>query len=235
MRERRPRSTRVDRDCCERAATRGDHDAAARGAPAGRWHGRNPAVGLRNAIAPPMDIHHEDDGRCWASSASAAAYEGPPGLVHGGICALVLDHILGEAASDGLTQAEVHRHHHAALPAWHAAGAVARRGLHRTRSRASRHTRAASSQRRRRRHRRGRRRLHPAGVGAGRRMKFYVSTAFLDTREVVEIAKAADDLGYDGMGIPDHVINLETLRRRTRTPRTARGAGSRSPTGPTRG
>ena len=43
-------------------------------------------------------------------------------------------------------------------------------------------------------------------------MKFYVSTAFLDTREVVEIAKAADDLGYDGMGIPDHVINLETLQ-----------------------
>ena len=43
-------------------------------------------------------------------------------------------------------------------------------------------------------------------------MKFYVSTAFLDTSEVVEIAKAADDLGYDGMGIPDHVINLETLQ-----------------------
>ncbi|NVN51730.1 TIGR03619 family F420-dependent LLM class oxidoreductase [Mycolicibacterium hippocampi] len=43
-------------------------------------------------------------------------------------------------------------------------------------------------------------------------MKFYVSTAFLDTREAVEIAKAADDLGYHGMAIPDHVINLETLQ-----------------------
>ena len=43
-------------------------------------------------------------------------------------------------------------------------------------------------------------------------MKYYVSTAFLETSEVVEIAKAADDLGYDGMGIPDHVINLETLK-----------------------
>ncbi|BBZ33132.1 TIGR03619 family F420-dependent LLM class oxidoreductase [Mycolicibacterium confluentis] len=42
-------------------------------------------------------------------------------------------------------------------------------------------------------------------------MKFYVSTAFLDTREAVEIAKAADDLGYDGIAIPDHVVNLETL------------------------
>jgi acyl-coenzyme A thioesterase PaaI-like protein len=64
----------------------------------------NPAVGLRNAIAPPMDIHHGDDGHCWAEFSLGLAYEGPPGLVHGGICALVLDHILGEAASDGLTK-----------------------------------------------------------------------------------------------------------------------------------
>ncbi len=42
-------------------------------------------------------------------------------------------------------------------------------------------------------------------------MKFYVSTAFLDVAEVVDIARAADELGYDGMGIPDHVVNLETL------------------------
>ena len=64
----------------------------------------NPAVGLRNAIAPPMNIQHEADGTCWAEFDLGIAYEGPPGLVHGGICALVLDHILGEAASDGLTQ-----------------------------------------------------------------------------------------------------------------------------------
>ncbi|MGB3484711.1 MAG: TIGR03619 family F420-dependent LLM class oxidoreductase [Mycobacterium sp.] len=43
-------------------------------------------------------------------------------------------------------------------------------------------------------------------------MGFYVSTGFLDTREAVEIAKAADDLGYDGLGVPDHVVNLETLQ-----------------------
>jgi probable F420-dependent oxidoreductase len=43
-------------------------------------------------------------------------------------------------------------------------------------------------------------------------MKVYVSVAFLNTSEVVEIAKAADDLGYDGLGIPDHVINLESLK-----------------------
>ncbi|OBG11652.1 LLM class F420-dependent oxidoreductase [Mycolicibacterium celeriflavum] len=43
-------------------------------------------------------------------------------------------------------------------------------------------------------------------------MKFYVSLAFLDTSEIVDIARAADDLGYDGLGIPDHVVNLETLQ-----------------------
>lgn len=64
----------------------------------------NPAVGLRNAIAPPMNIQHDEDGTCWAEFDLGLAYEGPPGLVHGGICALVLDHILGEVASDGLTK-----------------------------------------------------------------------------------------------------------------------------------
>jgi acyl-coenzyme A thioesterase PaaI-like protein len=64
----------------------------------------NPAIGLRNAIAPPMVIHHDDDGRAWSEFSLSGAYEGPPGWVHGGISALVLDHILGEAASEGLTK-----------------------------------------------------------------------------------------------------------------------------------
>jgi acyl-coenzyme A thioesterase PaaI-like protein len=64
----------------------------------------NPAVGLRNAIAPPMIIEHEDDGSCWSEFTLGPAYEGPPGWVHGGICALVLDHILGEAASEALSK-----------------------------------------------------------------------------------------------------------------------------------
>lgn len=64
----------------------------------------NPAVGLRNAIAPPMLIEHEADGSCWSEFTLGPAYEGPPGWVHGGICALVLDHLLGEVASEGLTK-----------------------------------------------------------------------------------------------------------------------------------
>ncbi|MCH9733992.1 MAG: PaaI family thioesterase [Actinomycetia bacterium] len=63
----------------------------------------NPAVGTRNAIAPPMIIEHDADGNYWSEFTLGPAYEGPPGWVHGGICALLLDHILGEAASHGLT------------------------------------------------------------------------------------------------------------------------------------
>ncbi len=64
----------------------------------------NAVIGMRNAIAPPLVIHHGEDGRCWSDFTLGAAYEGPPGLVHGGVCALVLDHVLGEAASEGLTK-----------------------------------------------------------------------------------------------------------------------------------
>ena len=66
-------------------------------------------------------------------------------------------------------------------------------------------------------------------------MKHYISTGYLDTNEVIEIAKAADDLGYDGLGIPEHVINLETLTTPYPYTPTGSGDGSRSPTGPTRG
>jgi hypothetical protein len=65
----------------------------------------NAVIGLRNAIAPPLTIEHDDDAsRCWSEFTLNGAYEGPPGLVHGGVCALVLDHVLGEAASAGLTK-----------------------------------------------------------------------------------------------------------------------------------
>jgi len=63
----------------------------------------NPAVGLRNAIAPPIHVQHAEDGSCWSEFDLGPAYEGPPGWVHGGICALILDHILGEVASEGLS------------------------------------------------------------------------------------------------------------------------------------
>ncbi|HTZ12215.1 MAG TPA: hotdog domain-containing protein [Mycobacterium sp.] len=65
----------------------------------------NAVIGMRNPIAPPLTIHHSEDGtQCWSDFTLNGAYEGPPGLVHGGVCALVLDHVLGEAASEGLTK-----------------------------------------------------------------------------------------------------------------------------------
>ncbi len=59
----------------------------------------NAVIGVRNPVAPPLEIHHDDDGRYWTDFHLGAAYEGPPGHVHGGVSALVLDHLLGEAAS----------------------------------------------------------------------------------------------------------------------------------------
>lgn len=62
----------------------------------------NVVVGTRNPIAPPLLIHHDPSGRAWCDFELGAAYEGPPGHVHGGVAALLLDHLLGEAASDGI-------------------------------------------------------------------------------------------------------------------------------------
>lgn len=64
----------------------------------------NAVIGLRNPIAPPLVIEHGENGHCWSDFHLGAAYEGPPSLVHGGVSALVLDHVLGEAASEGLTK-----------------------------------------------------------------------------------------------------------------------------------
>ncbi|OCB13948.1 thioesterase [Mycolicibacterium porcinum] len=58
----------------------------------------NAVIGLRNALAPPLVVHHDPDGRVWADVTLGAAYEGPAGHVHGGICALLLDHVLGATA-----------------------------------------------------------------------------------------------------------------------------------------
>lgn len=59
----------------------------------------NAVVGIRNPVAPPLVVHQDGSGLVWSDFHLGAAYEGPPGLVHGGVSALVLDHMLGEAAS----------------------------------------------------------------------------------------------------------------------------------------
>jgi len=59
----------------------------------------NVVIGVRNPVAPPLEILQGDDGGAFTDFHLGAAYEGPPGHVHGGVAALVLDHVLGAAAS----------------------------------------------------------------------------------------------------------------------------------------
>lgn len=61
----------------------------------------NAVVGLRNPIAPPVKVERSPDGRAWASFRLGPLFEGPPGLVHGGVTALLLDQLCGEAAAAG--------------------------------------------------------------------------------------------------------------------------------------
>ena len=58
----------------------------------------NVAIGVRNPVAPPLVIHRDGDGVVWTEVTLGAAYEGPPGHIHGGMCALILDHVLGATA-----------------------------------------------------------------------------------------------------------------------------------------
>jgi uncharacterized protein (TIGR00369 family) len=58
----------------------------------------NVLIGLRNPIAPPLVVQHGTGGQVWADLTLGAPYEGPAGLVHGGVCALILDHVLAATA-----------------------------------------------------------------------------------------------------------------------------------------
>lgn len=57
--------------------------------------------GLRNPLAPPLVVVFDSPTAAHIDVELGAAYEGPPGHLHGGYCALVLDHLLGEVASRG--------------------------------------------------------------------------------------------------------------------------------------
>ncbi|CAN5639320.1 PaaI family thioesterase [soil metagenome] len=63
------------------------------------WQWGNAVVGQRNPIAPPMVVQRHDDGSTSARLRLGPAYEGPPSMVHGGVSALLLDHLMGVTAS----------------------------------------------------------------------------------------------------------------------------------------
>lgn len=66
------------------------------------WHGEgvtrhDPVTGPENAIAPPLTLVGRDDGHVEGEVTLTFPYQGPPGHVHGGVAALLLDHTLGVA------------------------------------------------------------------------------------------------------------------------------------------
>lgn len=61
---------------------------------------RNPVCGRGNALAPPLDVERLPDGGVRATGSLGLPYQGPQGLVHGGMSALMLDHVLALAHPD---------------------------------------------------------------------------------------------------------------------------------------
>lgn len=59
----------------------------------------NPVEGPGNPLAPPVVWRHIDADSVLAEVTFSAAHEGPPGRVHGGWVAAVLDHAVGRAVA----------------------------------------------------------------------------------------------------------------------------------------
>jgi uncharacterized protein (TIGR00369 family) len=60
-----------------------------------RWY--SPVYGPGNPVAPPIVATQTDDGRTNGRVTVGKPHEGPPGLVHGGVVATLLDHLLARA------------------------------------------------------------------------------------------------------------------------------------------
>lgn len=56
----------------------------------------NMVSGVGSALAPPLDVRVVEGGVV-AETSFGAAYEGPPGYLHGGMSGLVMDQVLGAA------------------------------------------------------------------------------------------------------------------------------------------
>lgn len=63
------------------------------------WAWGNAVIGVRNALAVPMEVQRDESGLVYSDVVLGASYEGPPGKVHGGVLALLLDHLMGDTAS----------------------------------------------------------------------------------------------------------------------------------------
>ncbi|WP_448624815.1 PaaI family thioesterase [Geodermatophilus sp. URMC 64] len=62
-----------------------------------RWY--SPVYGPGSPVAPPMAVEDfPDEGRCVGRVTVGKPHEGPPGLVHGGVVATLLDHVVARSA-----------------------------------------------------------------------------------------------------------------------------------------
>jgi uncharacterized protein (TIGR00369 family) len=71
---------------------------------AGAGDGRqphSPVTGEANPVAPPIKIATTPGGTARTEFTLGPLYQGPPGAVHGGVCAAILDSLLGSAAAAG--------------------------------------------------------------------------------------------------------------------------------------
>ncbi|MGI5489342.1 PaaI family thioesterase [Microtetraspora malaysiensis] len=84
------------------------------------WRGdgvprHDPVTGPENAVAPPLALTGKEDGSIEGVVVLGMPYQGPPGFVHGGISALLLDHTLGVAndwgGASGMTAELTLRYH----------------------------------------------------------------------------------------------------------------------------
>jgi acyl-coenzyme A thioesterase PaaI-like protein len=80
------------------------------------FHERSPIVGLANPLAPPAELEHfPEEGRVAGRVEFGKAFEGGPGLVHGGFLAALLDEVLGVvtvySGSTGMTGEYTLRYH----------------------------------------------------------------------------------------------------------------------------
>jgi acyl-coenzyme A thioesterase PaaI-like protein len=67
---------------------------------AGAWADRSALAGLSNPLAPPLRVHPVVDGRVVAEADYSEAFEGAPGLVHGGHLAAAFDHVTAVVAAE---------------------------------------------------------------------------------------------------------------------------------------
>ncbi|HYO37841.1 MAG TPA: PaaI family thioesterase [Geodermatophilus sp.] len=80
-----------------RASGRGLHEIARVDDPetGERWY--SPVYGPGSPVAPPLVASDTPDGRATGRVTVGKPHEGPPGLVHGGVVATLLDHVLARA------------------------------------------------------------------------------------------------------------------------------------------